>query len=187
MRRSSKLLEGMWAGDLADLVQPLVSIDEYASKLDASAIAIGFYVQDRDAADDLNRFIQKSPVTIIDADVSPAPDQRGYYLVFVELAFNERVVANIASLLEEISPLVAIEAWKMRVRNLDGLYDFDLERLATALKVNRVADSIKEMRQKIKDARELQAKKEQQKERAIAVKTAAAHVAAKHHHEAPKK
>lgn len=188
MRRNSKLLiEGMWAGDLADLVQPLVSIDEYASKLDSSAIAVGFYVQDRDAADDLNRFIQKSPVSIIDSDVSPAPDQRGYYLVFVELAFNERIVSNIASLLEEISPLVSVEKWQMRVRNLDGLYDFDNDRLATALKVNRVADTIKEMRQKLKQAKVEQEKKEQQKARAEEIKTAARHVAAKHHHEAPKK
>jgi hypothetical protein len=57
--RRSKLYEGMWSGDLADLVQPLVSIDEYASKIDPNAIAVGFYVQDKDAADDLNRFIQK--------------------------------------------------------------------------------------------------------------------------------
>lgn len=147
--RRSKLYEGMWSGDLADLVQPLVSIDEYASKIDPSAIAIGFYVQDKDAADDLNRFIQKSPVSIIDSDVSPAPDQRGFYIVFVEIAFNDRLVANISSLLEEISPLASIDEWQMKVRNIEGLVKFDNERLGHVLKANHLSDQIKALKQQI--------------------------------------
>ena len=65
------LLEGMREGDLEDLVLPMVTIDEYASKLDENAIVLGFYVQDRDAAEDLNRFVQKSPVEMLDTEVSP--------------------------------------------------------------------------------------------------------------------
>lgn len=149
----SKLLEGMWAGDLADLVQPLVSIDEYQSKIDPDAIAIGFYVNDKDAADDLNRFIQKSPVSIIDSDVSPAPDQRGYYIVFVELSFNDRIVPNIEAVLGEVSPLVDVQEWQMKARNLDGLVPFDAERLAGVLKANRASDKLKALKDQIKALR----------------------------------
>lgn len=147
--RRSKLYEGMWSGDLADLVQPLVSIDEFASKIDPDAIAIGFYVQDKDAADDLNRFIQKSPVSIIDSDVSPAPDQRGFYIVFVEIQFTDRLVSNITALLEEISPLASIESWQMKVRNIKGLVKFDNEHLAQVLKANRISDQIKSLKKQI--------------------------------------
>jgi 23S rRNA U2552 (ribose-2'-O)-methylase RlmE/FtsJ len=152
--RRSKLYEGMWSGDLADLVQPLISIDEYASKIDSDAIAIGFYVHDKDAADDLNRFIQKSPVSIIDSDVSPAPDQRGYYIVFVEFTYNDRLVSNISSLIEEVSPLVSIENWQMRVRNIEGLVEFDNERLVSILKANHISDKINGLKQQIAAARE---------------------------------
>ena len=145
----SKLYEGMWSGDLADLVQPLVSIDEYASKIDPNAMAIGFYVQDKDAADDLNRFIQKSPVSIIDSDVSPAPDQRGFYIVFVEMSYNDRLVANISSLLDEISPLASVDEWQMKVRNIEGLVKFDNERLLHVLKANHLSDQIKSLKKQI--------------------------------------
>jgi 23S rRNA U2552 (ribose-2'-O)-methylase RlmE/FtsJ len=147
--RRSKLYEGMWVGDLADLVQPLVSIDEYASKIDKDAIAIGFYVHDKDAAEDLNRFVQKSPVSIIDSDVSPAPDQRGFYIVFVELTFNDRLVSNITSLLDEISPLVSVEEWQMKVRNIEGLVKYDGEKLVTILKANRISDQINALKRQI--------------------------------------
>lgn len=150
----SNLFEGMWQGDLADLVQPLVSIDEYQSKLDDTAVVVGFYVNDKDAAEDLNRFIQKSPVSIVDSDISPAPDQRGYYLVFVELQFNDRLVPNITSVLEEISPLVDITDWQMKVRNIKGMRPYDGDTLIEILKANRFGDHIKALRAQIKELQE---------------------------------
>ena len=162
MRRSN-LTEGMWANDLADLVQPLLSIDEYNSKIDDTAIVIGFFVQDKEAADDLNRFIQKSPVNFVDCEVSPAPDQRGYYVVFVELPFNDRLVPNIGSLLQEISPLVGVENWQVKCRNLDGLVRFDGDKLAQVLKANHLSDQLKLMKAKVSKLREIREKKEREK------------------------
>ena len=147
--RRSKLLEGMWSGDLADLVQPLVSVDEYKSKIDATAIAIGFYVTDKDAAEDLNRFIQKSPVALIDTDVSPAPDQRGYYLVFIEIESNDRLVSSITAILDEVGPLASIENWQMKVRNQPKMMPYDQEQLGGFLKVNRVQDELAALKMQI--------------------------------------
>jgi hypothetical protein len=124
-----KLTEGMRGGDLEDLVLPMVTIDEYESKVDEDAIVIGFYVSDHDAAHDLNRFIQKSPVPILDTDVSPAPDQQGYYLVFFELLNNERLGENVSAIIEEVSPLVRIEKWQMRLRGKDRLVAFSEQAL----------------------------------------------------------
>lgn len=119
-----KLEEGMRGGDLADMVLPMISIDEYVSKIDDSAIVVGFYVHDHDGAKELNRFIQKSPAPLIDTEVSPAPDQHGYYLVFVELMNDSQIVHNLTAILEEISPLTEIDEWQMRVRGLDGVQEF---------------------------------------------------------------
>lgn len=122
---SQTINEGLRRGDLEDMVLPMVTIDEYASKLDDTAIVLGFYVHDKDAADDLNRFIQKSPAELLDTDVSPAPDQRGYYIVFVEFMNDKKIVEGIKSVIEEVSSLVDNESWQMRLRGLKGVRNFD--------------------------------------------------------------
>jgi len=118
------ITEGMRAGDLTDLVLPMISVDEYESKIDEKSIVIGFYVHDNDAAEDLNRFLQKSPTSLLGTDISPAPDQHGYYLVFVELLNDLRIAKNIKDILDETSPLVEISKWKMRVRGEDDILPF---------------------------------------------------------------
>lgn len=175
----SKLLEGMWSGDLADLVQPLVSIDEYKSKIDISAIAIGFYVTDKDAAGDLNRFIQKSPVSLIDTDVSPAPDQRGYYLVFVEIENNDRLVSSITSVLDEVGALASIDSWKMKVRNQKEMLPYDQEKLGGFLQKNRIQDEvlalkiqIDEFKKQRRDAKLAKAKQKKEAEQKVKDATA---------------
>jgi hypothetical protein len=132
---ASNLTEGMREGDLADLVLPLISVDEYKSKIDEDeAIVIGFYVHDQAAADDLNRYLQKSAAPLLDTEVSPAPDQHGYYLVFVELTKNSRLAENITDIINEMEGLVDIEEWQMRVRDHDDLIPFSPEALSHVLK-----------------------------------------------------
>lgn len=131
---ASNLTEGMREGDLADLVLPLMSIDEYESKVDRDeAIVFGFYVHEKAAAVDLNRFMQKSAVSILDTEVSPAPDQHGYFMVFVELLKNKRLAQNVSDILSEIKVLVDIEDWQMRVRDSKGLTPFSERNLTRAL------------------------------------------------------
>ena len=138
----------MRGGDLSDLVLPLISVDEYESKIDKDkAIVIGFYVQDEEAAKDLNRFLQKCYVSLLDTDISPAPDQHGYYLVFVELMKNDVLGKNIQSILDDVSPLTNIKEWQMRIRKTKGVHDFSAKELVKA--VER-ADKITE-NQKIVD------------------------------------
>jgi len=125
----------MREGDLADLVLPLISVDEFISKVDKEqAIVFGFYVHDQAAADDLNRFLQKSAVPILDTEVSPAPDQHGYYMVFVELTNNERLAENVADIITEVDGLVDIDEWQMRVRDHDDLILFTQANLTRAMR-----------------------------------------------------
>lgn len=142
----SKIFEGMWANDLEDLLQPVVSIDEYESKVDDSAVAIGFFVNDRDAAGDLNRFIQKSSVPIIDSDVSPAPDQRGYYIVFAELPGNDRFTENLSQLCEEIGQLGGISNWQMKMRGIKHVTELDAHKIKLGLLRNNMADKLASLR-----------------------------------------
>jgi hypothetical protein len=123
------IIEGMRPRDLEDLVLPMITVDEYESKLDDDAVVFGFYVGDKDAAGDLNRFLQKSPMQILDTEVSPAPDQHGYYLVFIEMMNDKNLVKNIKSILDEVSPLTGNDSWQMRLRGHDGVIPFNAKLL----------------------------------------------------------
>lgn len=129
-----RLDEGMRAGDLEDLVLPLISVDEYQSKIGDDAIVFAFYVSEKGAADDLNRFIQRSPHDLLDTDISPAPDQHGYYLVFVELLNNNQTAENFDGILEEVAALANIESWSMHSRNGEHLLPYAKNTLADMLK-----------------------------------------------------
>lgn len=78
--------EGLEAGDLARLIDPLVTIDEYKSKIgsDEEIVVLKFNVQGRDPALDLVSFIEKSYDWVLDADASSGELNDGSYAVFVE-------------------------------------------------------------------------------------------------------
>lgn len=127
------LTEGLRRNDLKNLISNIISIDEYSSKIDDTAIVVAFRVSDRQAAQDLNRFIQKSYVDLLDTDISPAPDLKGYYLVFVELPLNEKVSDAIETIVKEVSDLCNISQWKMTLRGVDGTVDFNKKLIARVL------------------------------------------------------
>ena len=126
---SDFLQEGMRGGDLEDMVLPLISVDEYESKVDKNAIVFAFYVNDIEAAMDMNRFIQKSPAMILSTEVSPAPDQNGFYMVFFEFLKNDRLAQNVREVLDEIEPLTNNAGWQLRIRGVDRLVPFSVAAL----------------------------------------------------------
>jgi hypothetical protein len=107
------ITEGLMAGDLNDLVLPMLSIDEFASKIDdETTIVVGFYCFEEDPAHDLANFIERSPVPVLDTDVSPAPSREGYYLTFVEIKRNHQFPQNLLNILKEVSSLTSVDNWQ---------------------------------------------------------------------------
>lgn len=105
------LFEGLKEGDLLDLVLPVISIDEYESKLDDTSIVVGFYVNSNAPAKDLNRFIQKSPESLYDTEISPAPNEDGYYIVFLEIQRDDEFPAKIVSIANSLNTLTGNDEW----------------------------------------------------------------------------
>jgi hypothetical protein len=137
------LIEGLRHGDLEDLVLPFISLDEYESNIDDSAVVVGFYVNEKGAAEDLNRFIQRSAVELLDTQISPAPDSQGYFMVFVELLNNAKLAENVENILEEVAALTKIENWKMKVRGVDDLVPFEADEVRKAV-AEQPADPVRE-------------------------------------------
>lgn len=136
--------EGLKEGDLDGLVLNIISIDEYESKIDDSAIVIGFYVSYKDPANDLNKFIQKTNANIIDTDVSPAPTEDGFYIVFVELEKDKELVKNILTLVSNINNLVNIDDWKFNIYGKKGDIDFNEDNLKKYITIDLKQTQIKE-------------------------------------------
>jgi len=121
---SSNLSEGLTADSLEHLVLPLISVDEFESKIDdRRCIVVGFYVLDKDPAEDLSNFIDMSSRQVLDTEVSPAPTPDGYYMVFVEFRRNNQFPEKLIEILKVIKNLCAIDLdrWQMKCIGLEKL------------------------------------------------------------------
>ena len=107
-KHNKKLFEGLRKGDLNELIDNNVSIDRYKSKMgdDDGIVVLGFKVMHKEAATDLVEFIESGYDWILDANQSPATDEKGKVTVFVE--FNRRTNApdKILELLSEVNHVI---------------------------------------------------------------------------------
>ena len=110
----SQIKEGVEHGDLQSLVSSDVSVAEFEPKTgtDDDVVVIGFFCKDEASAEDIATFIEKSTVKILDTEVSPNPDENGFYLVFVEVE-NENLMQTVFELLDDVSRLTEIEEWSI--------------------------------------------------------------------------
>lgn len=107
------LNEGLRKGDLDGMILPMISIDEFDSKIDNnSVIVVAFFCHEEDPAHDLSNFIERSPVNVLDTDVSPAPNKEGYYLTFVEMKRNKLFAEHLFKLIDEINNLTDVAEWQ---------------------------------------------------------------------------
>jgi len=108
-----RLQEGLRRGDLQSLVLPLLTIDEYDSKIDDDkSIVVGFYVLEEDAAHDLSNFVEREPYMVLDTDVSPAPTKDGYYVCFAEFERTPDFPEALIKVLSDVSRLCEVENWQ---------------------------------------------------------------------------
>lgn len=110
----SNLSEGLMLGDLDELVLPLISIDEYESKISDDNLVVAFYVRDKEPGKDLARFLSKSEIDILDAEISPVPNEEGNYLVFVEFLRDKSFIDDLLTLTDSMSGLTSIDRWEFK-------------------------------------------------------------------------
>ncbi len=122
-----QLNEGLDRGALEHLVLPLISVDEYESKIDDRRVVVtGFYVKDKYPANDLSVFVEKSSVRPLDTEVSPAPTDDGFYMVFVEMSRNDEFPNRLIDMANQLKNLTFIDKWKFKPYGLDDDKFLDL-------------------------------------------------------------
>lgn len=109
------LTEGVEMSDLARLVKPVMSIDEFRSKMgeDKDVIVVAFTVMGKEPAEDLVNFIEKSYDWVLDADISSGETSDGNYMVFIELERKPTAIKDIVTMLEDMLNLTdqKMEDW----------------------------------------------------------------------------
>lgn len=111
--QKSNLFEGLRKNDLNDLVDSNIEIDRYRSKMgeDDQIVVLAFKTLHQESADDLVNFIESGYDWVLDANASPATDERGKVTVFVEFERRTSLVDNIVELTNDIANLTGDIDW----------------------------------------------------------------------------
>lgn len=124
-----KLKEGLRRGDLDGLVGNTISVDEYESKISDDGLVVGISVEDKEPAQDLSRFIEKSATELLDSEISPGPDENGNYWVFVEFMRDEGFADKLINLLKDVERVCDVRSWFMKIYHKELSYKVDKENI----------------------------------------------------------
>jgi hypothetical protein len=102
--------------DLVDLVIPKISLDEFSPKTgdNKDVIVLGFYVDDLEPAKDLSNFVEAGAYETLDCEASPAANDEGHYMVFVEMKRNNEIYEKIDKILHDVENLSGKLAWTVK-------------------------------------------------------------------------
>lgn len=133
----NQLFEGLDYGDLRRLITPVLSIDQFKSKMgdDSDIIVLGFIVDGKEPAIDLMSFIERGYEWVLDADVSSGELDDGRYFVFVEMERSIDAPEDINRMIEDILNLTGqkISEWK---------FEYQKDKTGKEISVNNLANTM---------------------------------------------
>jgi len=129
------LNEDLRPADLRYLVDSVFEVDSYSSKMgnDKDVSVISFSVRNKEAAEDLESFIEKGYKFVLDADVSPGEVKEGRYKVFVEMERDKDLSSHIVEILDGVKKLADNEDFRFRYYRSFRSNPADLEALIDAV------------------------------------------------------
>ncbi len=115
---------GLRHEELEDMVLPLISIDEFEPKMgsDEEVIVVAFFCKDEVPGYDLDEFIDKGVVEFLDSEVSPNPNDDGFYLVFVEFKRQPNFWLHLFDLVKDIENVTGKMDWQAQPYLIDKLF-----------------------------------------------------------------
>ncbi len=108
---------GLNHGDLRMTIDEVVEIDRYKAKMgtDEDVAVVNFTAENKDAGQDLVDFLESGYDWILDSAVSPGTNNRGKYMVFVEIERNVDIKDNIGYMLKEVGKIAEVNEWRFRI------------------------------------------------------------------------
>jgi len=124
--------------DLKDLVDNILEIDGYKSKMgaDKDIVTVAFATKTKESADDLASFIERGYTFVLDADATSGEQADGTYKVFVEMQRDDEVSEQIMELAGGVTELTGMEDIKFRYYKEFRSKPLTLEDLNSAVPVD---------------------------------------------------
>lgn len=124
--------------DLHDLVDHIVEIDSYKSKMgnDSDIITVAFSAKTKESATDLSSFFERGYPFVLDADVTAGEQSDGTYKVFVEIEREKDAVSQIIEMADGVKNLTGLEGLKYRYYKNFSSHDLTQESLGETLPVS---------------------------------------------------
>ena len=124
---------GLLKNDLGHLVDTIIEIDSYKSKMgeDSDIVTLAFSVHGQEPAKDLENFIEKGYPFVLDADVTSGEQTDGTYKVFVEIERSKDVSSQILEIADGVKKLSDLEKMKFRYYKNFRSKDLDEDNLAS--------------------------------------------------------
>jgi hypothetical protein len=135
---NQQLNEGLDYHDMKNMVDPIVSVDEYAARMgdDSEVVTLSFIVNSHLAAEDLVSWLELGYDFILDASVSEGELEPNKWLVFVEMKRRSNVPNKILEILKDLETLtdLKIKDWEVKVD--DHSHDANLDILKQVIITN---------------------------------------------------
>jgi len=138
MNKKQVINEGLDFHDMENLVEPVLSVDEYVAKMgkDKDIITLAFEVKAEKAGQDLVDWFERGYDWVLDSSLSEGEVEVGKFLVFVELSRRSSATARIIDLLKDLKTLTNIKLTQWTVRVDDEEYDADEQILKQVIILN---------------------------------------------------
>lgn len=129
---------GLQSGDLNFLVDKIIEVDSYKSKMgeDSNIVTLAFSSFNNESAKDLENFIEKGYPFVLDADVSSGEQTDGTYKVFVELERNKDIPMQILEIADGVKKLANLEDIRFRYYKNFKSFPLDEENLNNIIPVD---------------------------------------------------
>lgn len=111
----NNLNENLERNDLDDRISQTIHFDEYKPKMgdDDQIIVVSFKVFGRDAATDLETFLEVGYNWILDAETSAGEFAPGKYLVFMEVERRTWFPKRFMELINDLKNVTNVKNWKL--------------------------------------------------------------------------
>ena len=137
-----KLCEDLREKDLANLISSYVSVDEYTSKIDEDNITVAFFVNELDAAEELEDFIEKFYyIEIRDIEISDSLTDDNKYIIFVELERNNSFPKIFLDMIDTINYVADNKDWNFSTYQMNKPVELSLANIRKYVRLSKLRDT----------------------------------------------
>ena len=137
-----KLYEDLRENDLANLISSYISIDEYTSKIDEDNITVALFVNELDAAEELEDFIEiYYYIEIRDIEISDSLTDDNKYIIFVEVERNDNFPKMILDMIDTINFVADNKGWNFSTYQMNEPVELSEENIKKYVRLNKLRDT----------------------------------------------